>query len=107
MEELEKFILVATDENVELKKLSDNRNENTILLNEICEKMRYGGAAALGFKQYDPCFLFHLVGDIHNKFPELIDLKAIHDHIEQYKAWAIEESGKAVKEMAEELCVGK
>ena len=100
MKELEKFILVATDGHVEVEQLSDNKNDNTILLNEICDKMRNGGAAALGFKQYDPCFLFHLVGDIHNKFPELVDLRAIHDHIQQYEEWATEESGKGVQEFA-------
>lgn len=104
MYELEKVILVATGRNVETKVLTDDKNANTILLNEICDKMRRGSVAAFYPKIYEPCFLFKLVSDVYNKYPELVDLKAVHDHIQQYEAWAIEESGKAVKEIAEKLC---
>lgn len=97
MDNLEKIILVASGDDVEIKKLSDNKKDNTALLNEICDRMHEGSMAAFGLKKYAACFLFHLVRDVYDKFPDLIDLEAVYDHIQPYGAWAIEESKRDVE----------
>lgn len=97
MDNLEKIILVATGDDVEIKKLSDSKEDNTALLNKICDQMHDGSMVAFGLRKYESYFLFHLVGDVYRMFPDLIDLEAVYDHIQPYEVWAIEESKRDVE----------
>lgn len=100
MNELEKVILIATNDRVETFILTDNRERNSQMLKSICGKMKNGSCVAFDREYYGPYRLFDFVGDVNNKFPDLIDLDEVYNHVEQYWEWYKETYKVSIEELA-------
>lgn len=103
MIELEKIILVATDDRVETYLLADEKGANSQMLKNVCDRMQKGSLVAFDRNYYKPYRLFDFVGDVNNKFPDLIDLEDVYNHVEKYWEWHYETYKVNEKKLAKKL----
>lgn len=96
-DKLERTILIASSGNVERNILTDDREVNSKMVNEICDRMRAGSWVAFDRKYYRPLDLFWFVCDVNSKFPNLINLDAVYDYVRQYSEWVNGATGEAMK----------
>ena len=102
MKEIEEK-LIASCGDVERNILTDDREANSKMVNEICDRMRAGCWVAFDRKYYRPLDLFWFVCDVNNKFPNLMNLDAVYDYVRQYSEWVNGATEEAVKNLVAEL----
>lgn len=87
---LERTILVVGVDGVKEMFLTDDREANNKMVKNICDQIRNGSVIYFNQRYYGSYLLFEFVRDVKNKFPDLIDLKNVYDHVEQYWEWHAE-----------------
>ena len=87
MVEFEKVILVATNDRVETYLLTNDKGANNQMLKNVCDKMQKGSLVSFDREYYKPYRLFDFVGDVNNKFPDLIDFDEVYNDVRQYWDW--------------------
>lgn len=88
---------------MEIKVLTDDREANSQMLNEVCDQMHNGSMVAFGRGYYTPNRLFFFVCDVNNKYPDLIDFDTVFNHAIRYVEWVDEPFKDGMRKLMAQL----